>query len=127
MLDLNLAPFIIVLIFIFLDIVSGVIKGFATKDIDSTKMKSGLWSKSGTILLELLALICSEIPDFISGLPAELELIYLGMTVYIVSMEIISIIENICIANPSLSISKILEMYGFGTKDKEENDDKEIS
>lgn len=121
-LNINLIPFTVVLIFILIDVISGFIKAVSNKTIASTGMREGLWHKAGTILLELLALVCSQVHLFIEGLPQELETIYLVVSVYIIVMEIISILENIADINPKLSLSKLLNMYGFGKKNEDSED-----
>lgn len=118
--EFNLIPFTIVLILTGFDVLTGFAKAAYKRNLNSPSMRDGLWHKSGTILLEAFAFICAGIPDHITGLPAELDMIYLGVSVYIIVMEIISILENICEINPNLNIAKLLEIYGLGDKKDED-------
>lgn len=90
--------FIIVLVFILLDIASGVIAAIKNGELQSNAMRVGLLHKLGYILAIILGIAC----DFGT---AYLELnIPFDLTVIIISAicltEIISIIENIGLIVP---------------------------
>lgn len=83
------------------DIVTGIIKGLYLDGLNSTILRKGLFHK----LSEMLAI------GFAYGLEYAVKVIDLGIDIpifygvitYIVIMELISIIENICLVNPRLA------------------------
>lgn len=94
--------FIIVLIFILLDIASGVIAAIKNGELQSNAMRVGLLHKLGYILAIILGIAC----DFGS---AYLDLnIPFDLTVIIISAicltEIVSIIENIGLIIPEFGV-----------------------
>jgi toxin secretion/phage lysis holin len=109
---LNVAPFAFVLAFIVFDVVSGLIKGGATGTLSSQKMRNGLWHKSALILLEAMAALASFAVSMFPALPQEFGAVYVGISVYIIAMEVISILENISIANPELANGRLYEIFG---------------
>ena len=99
--------FIAVLVFIALDIVSGLVKAFATNGFDSSIMRKGAYHKIG----EVLAVCLMAAADFylpLVGVTVGVSFSAIG-SAYFVVMEIGSIIENIGIINPGLAgpLSKI--------------------
>lgn len=95
-----LCPVIVVLIFVVLDIVTGLAKAFATSGFDSSTMREGFFHKLG----EVLTIVLAYAADY--GLPqvdVPLDVHISGpCCVYLVLMEVGSIIENIGAINPDL-------------------------
>lgn len=93
-------PVIVVLVFITLDVVTGIVKAFATIGFDSSIMRRGFFHKLGEVFAVALTLIADiGLPDI--GMPLDVQLS--GMCcVYLVLMEIGSIVENIGAINPNL-------------------------
>lgn len=101
---------IIVFIFIVLDFISGIIKAVKDKNLDSTKMREGLFHKLGFILAIIL------------GIATEYAMVHMnlgftvpiadGVCVFIVLTEIVSIIENIVGINPKLNDNAFLKIFG---------------
>ena len=101
--------FIITAVFIILDMVTGIIKAFREKAFTSSIMREGLFHKSGSIL-------CIVLGALIDYGQAYMELgfnvpIAVPICIYICTMEIGSIIENICIINPKFLPEKIKEHF----------------
>lgn len=109
----ELMPFIVVLGAILLDIVSGLIKGGATGTLSSSIMREGLWHKAALILLEFTAFGAQLGCIYIEELPQELAVVYIGTSAYIVIMELVSILENIAIANPDIATNKLFSLFGI--------------
>lgn len=109
---LNLAPFALVLAFIVFDVLSGLIKAGSTGTLSSQKMRAGLWHKSALILLESVAACAYVSVGLFPELPQEFGAVYVGVSVYIIVMEVISILENISIANPELANGRLYEIFG---------------
>lgn len=116
---IDVVPLIVVSVFILLDIISGVIKGASHHDLSSSIMRQGLWHKMGTIMLELLAAGASVAILYWGVLPTEFAAVYQTVSVYVVLMEVVSILENISEINPELKLIKLFDMFGVN-KDAEE-------
>lgn len=101
----------------FLDFVSGMIKAIAQKQLSSKKMREGLFHKSALGLCMLLG----------AGVDYAQRFMDLGfhfpvagaICVYIVLMEITSIMENICAINPQLTPEAIRKIFN-GNADRGE-------
>lgn len=97
---MSFCPVLVVLVFIVLDIVTGIAKAFATTGFDSTIMRQGFFHKLGEIFAVALALVADiGLPEI--GVPLDAKLSGL-CCVYLVLMEIGSIVENIGAINPDL-------------------------
>lgn len=110
-------PFGAVCVFIALDVVSGIVKACSLHTLSSTVMRAGLWHKCASILLVITALAVSQAVTLIPGMPSGCEYVYVGICVYIVGMELISILENVCAANPELSLAKLFELFHVNNGD----------
>lgn len=98
---------VIVLIFILLDVVSGLVKAVATAGFDSSVMRQGFFHKLGELLsVALCVVVEGSLPRL--GIPVNVNLSSV-CCVYLVIMEIGSILENIGEINPELRepLSKI--------------------
>lgn len=71
-----------------IDIVTGVINAWKQKDFQSTKMRAGLAKKAG----ELLIIVIGVLFTYGMGVP---DYIIKFISLYIIVMELMSIIENI--------------------------------
>ena len=91
---------IIVLVFIILDCVTGILQACKNKELNSTKMRNGFFNKVAFIMVMCLAIICDYTMLFIDiGLNIHLLKV---VSIYIVTTEIISILENIGKMNPNI-------------------------
>jgi toxin secretion/phage lysis holin len=106
--------FIICCIFILLDIISGIAAALKSKSLSSTVMREGLYNKLAEILLLLLSAVCNfvlDMPPFHQlGIPPEISYV---VAAYVVCMEILSTIENICILNPDIPLAKLLMIFNI--------------
>lgn len=97
---MNVYAVLAVLVFIGMDVVSGMIKAFSTTGFDSSVMRQGFYHKLGEVLaVGLLAAADFYLP--IVGVIVDVSFSAIGCT-YFVLMEIGSIIENIGMINPEL-------------------------
>lgn len=106
---MNVYAVLAVLVFIGMDVVSGMIKAFSTTGFDSSVMRQGFYHK----LSEVLAVGLLAAADFylpIVGVNVDVSFSAIGCA-YFVLMEIGSIIENIGTINPELvgPLTKILQ------------------
>lgn len=97
---MNVYVMLAVLVFIWMDIVSGMIKAFSTTGFNSSVMRRGFYHKLG----EVLAVVLLAATDFylpIVGVNVDVSFSVIG-SAYLVLMEIGSVIENIGAINPEL-------------------------
>lgn len=92
--------YFVVLGFIIFDIVTGIIKALSNEGLNSTMLRKGLFHK----LSEILSAAGAGLAEY------GLQYIDIGISVplaasvcaYICVMELVSIIENLCITNPNM-------------------------
>lgn len=104
--------------FIALDFLTGMIYAIAEKNFSSTKMREGLFHKSGLIL-------CVALATLIDYAQAYLDLgvsvpVTMAVCSYICLMEIASIIENVCKINPDIMPDKLIGLFGIKKGGKNE-------
>lgn len=97
---MNVGLFVAVLVFILLDIVSGLVKAFASSGFDSSVMRQGAFHKLGEILAICLMAAADYYLPYV-GITVGISFSAIG-SAYFSVMEIGSIIENIGIINPEL-------------------------
>lgn len=100
---------VITLIMILLDLVFGFIGAIKEKNVQSTKLRDGLWHKSGFIGLIVLAYILQFAIERVD-LGFEVPTV-IAVCIYIIVTEAISIIENLCILNPKIIHSPFGEIF----------------
>lgn len=100
---------VITLILIVLDLIFGFIGAVKEKKVNSEKLRQGLWHKSGFIGLICLGYII-EFASTKIELGFEIPTV-LGICIYIIVTEIISIFENLCILNPNLVNSPLGSIF----------------
>lgn len=111
-------PFLVVIVFIILDIITGLVKAFYNNSYSSSEMGKGGLRKIGIFLAVVLCYI------------VELCLPYLNITInipitviaaaYLTFMEITSIIENLSALNPNIKdfLESIINKIKGGSKDE---------
>lgn len=86
--------------FILADILTGLIKAFSSEGYSSSMMRKGLWHKLSEIISVLFCILCDEtLPTVNIIIPFRLVD---AVTIYIILMEIGSVVENIGIINPEI-------------------------
>lgn len=119
--DLDMWLVIIPACFVVLDVLSGLVKAGKEHDIESAKMRDGLWHKGAYVIAMALAVM----------IEVSMQRMDLGFTVplvapcagYIVLTEVASILENIARVSPELAKSPLLDL--FRTANKTTNTEKE--
>lgn len=95
--------------FIFMDFVTGLIKAFKEKNYCSTIMRQGLYHKAGSILCVAFGVLIDYTQRFLDlGVSMPIAEAF---CVYIVLMEIGSIIENVCKINPEILPEKLTQYF----------------
>lgn len=110
--------YITVLIFIAFDVLTGLIKALAKEGLNSTVLRKGLFHKLSEIITVFGAALLQHGAEYIKlgvDFPA-----LIGVASYICVMELVSIIENIAIVNPTLG--KLFKPFLNKLKDEHNED-----
>ena len=118
LLGISLIPMWIVFGLIICDVVTGLVKAWATKTLSSSKMREGLLKKFANMFLVGIGLAGSIAAVVYAGLPEWCTGVYFAVCGYVGLMELVSLLENICAMNPELNAGRVLAM--FGQEDKED-------
>ena len=102
--------------FILFDILTGLLKAWHNRNIDSSILRQGLFNKLSEIIAVAFAAFLQYGGKYVH-IGIELPIVII-VSSYICLMEFISVIENICEVNPRLS--KIFEKYLKKAKEKED-------
>lgn len=112
---------IVVACAILADIITGFVKGWATKTLDSQVLRKGLLHKFSEIFLCCVSYGAEYATHYI---PIDVSIPLFNATCgYIVLMEIISIFENLTAINPDLS--KFIGKYLDSNKSRKEGKENE--
>lgn len=110
----EIAALVITCVLIVMDYLTGLAKSVVNKDIDSTKMRDGLWHKAAYVAVIVLAEIIEHGQEAVD-LGFTVPLI-VPTCVYIVLTETASILENLSQINPELADSPVMQLFR-STKD----------
>lgn len=111
-----LLPIIVALIFNATDLVTGLLQAVKNKNINSSKLRDGLFKKIGFILCYFIAWLVDTQGHFIGF---ELGVNVLPIIVlYACTTELVSIIENICKINTDILPEKLLEIFHITNKEE---------
>lgn len=111
---IEIAALVITCVLIVMDYLTGLAKSVVNKDIDSTKMRDGLWHKATYVAVIALAEIIEHGQEAVD-LGFTMPLI-VPTCVYIVLTETASILENLSQINPELADSPVMQLFR-STKD----------
>ena len=110
-------------ILIAMDYLSGLAAAASRGDLQSSKMREGLWHKLGEVGAILLAYLVAEEGHYI-GLPYQIDLLIPAVIIWLSVMEITSILENLTLLNPDLASTGFLRIFRR-TDDTDDTDDSE--
>lgn len=116
-------PYVIVVAFILVDIVSGVLAAVYEKNLSSTVMREGLLRKAALVLILVVATLI-DLGQGVLDLGFNVPFVPLA-SAYIALMEILSIFENVCKMNADLADSKLGKLIRATLDDKLNGDDGE--
>lgn len=91
------------------DLLSGIIAAWREHDLQSAKMRDGLFKKIGFLFCYTLAILVDTQAVAI-GLKLDVNILPV-IIFYSVTTEIISILENISKINPDLLPDKLIDMF----------------
>lgn len=104
----------IALVFNVLDLITGIICGVKQKDIQSAKLRDGLFKKVGFILCYFVAWLVDTQGSKI-GFHLGVSMLPV-IILYVCTTELVSILENISIINPDILPEKLMEMFHINSK-----------
>ena len=105
----SLAPVGVALIFNAVDLITGIIGAVKNKDLESGKMRDGIFKKVGFIICYVLAILLDNFGGVV-GIQIGIKLLPI-ICVYVIMTEVVSIIENINRINPDLLPDKLKELF----------------
>lgn len=95
---------------IVLDYATGVAAAVMHGELQSSKMREGLWHKLGEVGAIILAYIVAQEGHCI-GLPYQIDLLIPSVVIWISIMEVASVLENLALLNPDLGKSSFLQIF----------------
>lgn len=102
---------LITCIFVVFDLTSGGVAACANHEWKSSEMRKGLYHKFGSIMLVVLAYLIDYAQKYVDlGVQVPIAA---GVCVYIILMELGSIVENIGKINPDLLPDKVRAILGL--------------
>ena len=121
------AAIIAMILFILLDVISGVVSAYARHAISSQKLRTGLWHKLGYFFVIFCAIIIEWTMTQGLNLGFSLPLV-VPICVWVSLMEIVSILENAAQINPDLEkVPGFERLKEVAQKELEEKEAEEIT
>lgn len=105
-----------------MDIVSGFVGAIVRGNVSSTKMREGLGHKAMLVLLVVLAVMVQAFTLHIGDMGWTVPLI-LPVCIYIVVMEVASVVENIVDAYPELKDTQLVKLFERSTSESDSSDE----
>ena len=93
-----------------MDVITGFTGAVVTKTVSSTKMREGIGHKAMLVLLIVLAVLVQTFSLHIGDMGWSIPLI-VPVCVYIVVMEVASVVENCVTAYPDLKDSPLVRLF----------------
>lgn len=107
--DINWALVVIACVFMVLDLVTGFCAAVKNHEVQSTKMKQGLWHKCGFMLAIVFGVMCEYAMNYVDlGFTIPVQV---AVCTFIIIIEIMSIIENLGKLSPELAGSEFLKIF----------------
>ena len=111
-------PIITALIFNALDLMTGIITAVKNKDIQSAKLRDGLFKKVGFMLCYFVAWLVDTQGSKI-GFQFGVSILPV-IILYVCTTELVSILENICKINPDILPDKLMSLFHITDIKKED-------
>lgn len=99
---------------IVLDLIFGFAGAIKNKDVQSEKLRKGLWHKAGFAGLIILAYVLQFTTRFLD-LGFDVPAVD-AVCVYIIVTEAVSIVENLCVLNPDITNSPLGSIFKHDEK-----------
>lgn len=118
--DTEVWAIIAALVMMAVDIVSGFAGACVRGEVSSTKMREGLGHKAMLVIVIFVAILLQIFTLHIGDMGWSFPLIT-PACIYIVVMELASVLENVCAAYPELRDTPLIKLFDR-TGDKDESD-----
>lgn len=105
-------PIIVALVFNAVDLISGIISAVKNKDIQSSKLRDGLFKKVGFMLCYFVAWLV-DTQGTVIGFHFGISILPV-IILYVCTTELVSILENICKINSDILPEKIMDLFHIG-------------
>lgn len=108
------------LVMMLMDILSGFVGAVVRGDVSSTKMREGIGHKALLVIVIIAAVLVQTFTLHIGDMGWSFPLI-VPCCVYIIVMELTSVLENVCEAYPALNntaLMRLFERVDAGTDEK---------
>ena len=102
-------PIFVALAFNGIDLATGIISAIKAKDLKSAKLRDGLFKKIGFILCYFVAWLV-DTQGYTIGFDLGVTVLPI-IVLYICTIELVSILENICKINEELLPKKLMELF----------------
>lgn len=102
-------PVIVALIFNALDLVTGLVSAVKSKDIQSSKLRDGLFKKVGFIFCYFVAWLV-DTQGHVIGFRLGVTILPI-IILYVCTTELVSILENISKINSDILPEKLMELF----------------
>lgn len=113
--EANITMFIVTMIFILLDIISGCVVGFITHTFSSTNLRKGLGHKLGYVFI-MCAVAVLQVAMFDPNFTLDFDFPLFNVVCgFIIFMEFVSVIENASKLNPN--VDQLFGKYFDKSKD----------
>ena len=97
------------LLFIVFDFASGFVQAVANKDVQSEKLRQGLFHKCGFVFAIVFGVLCEWAMSFVDlGFDVPIAL---TICIYIMLTEIMSVLENLGKMSPELASSGFMSIF----------------
>lgn len=115
-------PVIVALVFNGLDLVTGIITAVKNHEIQSSKLRDGLFKKVGFLLCYFVAWLIDTQGSLI-GFNLTTHILPIIIT-YVCLTELVSILENICKINSDILPDKLMELFHINSLKGDETNGK---
>lgn len=102
---------VIAMIFNALDLVTGLVASIKNKNVESSKLRDGLFKKVGFIFCYFVGWLV-DTQGYRIGFQIATPVLPI-IILYVCTTELVSIIENICKINPDILPSKLMEIFNL--------------
>ena len=99
------------LVFSLFDILVGFVCAIVRRDFRSQVMREGIGHKAVIVLVIMLACLLEIASHLVDGITVDIPLV-ITVCVYVVLMEVASVLENIKQTYPELSSTGIFDLFG---------------
>lgn len=99
------------LVFSLFDFAAGIVCAFVRHEFRSQVMREGIGHKAVIVLIIVLAALLEIASHFIEGISFDIPLV-VTVCVYVILMEVASVIETIKLTYPELASTGIFDLFG---------------